>query len=278
MGQGQRGELWPAQGDIVRVPTIDGPMWVFRHDLYVSRSLIEYGEYAQGEADLFRQILKPGMAVVEAGANLGSHSVLLARGCAPGPFFAFEPQPRVFQVLCTNLTINGIANARAYPEALGAAAGTADIDVSNYGQPGNFGSASVRAQPRGLSERVRVSPLDDWQLPALHFLKVDVEGSELDVLRGAEATIRRCRPVIFTENDRAAHQPELVQLLSSWGYRLYWHVTPLFRLGNTNGRSDNIFGPTVALNMFCVPEESALSVTGLEQIDPKNWQSPVKAI
>lgn len=266
------------QGDIVRVQTADGPMWVFHQDMYVSRSLIEYGEYAYGEIDTFRQIVRPGMTVVEAGANLGSHSVMLAKSCAPGLFLAFEPQQRVFQVLCTNLTINGVTNAWVFPQALGAQTGTALIRVSDYSAPGNYGSASLHGSTGGLADPVRVSPLDDWQLPDLHFLKIDVEGFEVDVLKGAEATIRRCRPVIFTENDRAAQQAPLIALLASWQYRLYWHISPLFRPNNTNGNSVNVLGTTVAINMLCVPSESGIGITGFEEIDPNNWRSPVSAI
>ena len=59
-----------------------------------------------------------GGTVVEIGANIGAHSVALAKACFPGPLYLFEPQQRVFQILCANLALNGVTNAIAYPAAL----------------------------------------------------------------------------------------------------------------------------------------------------------------
>lgn len=264
--------------DTVRVDTIDGPMWVFRADQFVSRSLALYGEYAVAEVEVFRQLVRPGLTVVEAGANIGSHSVFLARACSPGPFFAFEPQQRVFQMLCANLTINAITNARAFPDALGVEAGVVEMALPDYRAAGNVGRATLLAEPQPLTggaARVRVSTLDAFDLPACDFLKIDVEGFEANVVKGAERTIRAHRPVIYTENDRKAQQGELIDLLAGLDYRLYWHVAPLFRPENHNRRPENVFGNLVALNMLCFPKEKTTSISGFEEIDPTNWASPV---
>lgn len=267
----------PSQRDTIRVDTVDGPMWVFAADAYVSRSLALYGEYAAAEVDVFRQIVRPGTTVVEAGANLGSHSVFLARQCAPGPFFAFEPQQRVFQVLCANLTINNVTNARAYPDALGDAPGLAEIATPDYASPGNFGAAALVTPQIASSAAlaVRVRTLDEFQLPACHFLKIDVEGSELSVLRGADETIKRHRPFLYVENDRAAHQKALIAHIHALGYRQYWHVAMLFRAQNFNRVAENVFGQVAALNMLCIPKESQIEVSAFEEIDPANWRSPM---
>lgn len=263
---------------VVRVETADGPMWVFRSDIYVSRSLAVYGEYVAAEAGVFRQIIKPGMHVVEIGANIGSHSVMLARACAPGPFLAFEPQQRVFQLLTTNLVVNGVQNARVYPEALGASHSVVEMNEPDYARRGNFGSFSLEkaGAARGRSIRVRVSPLDDWALDACHLMKIDVEGFECDVIAGATKTIQAHRPIIYTENDRADHQGRLIELISNLGYDLYWHVAPLFRPDNHNGVAENVFGDIASLNMICVPAERTFPVRGLNKIDPANWTSPIR--
>lgn len=255
--------------------TADGPMWVFSSDVYVSRSLALYGEYCAAEANVFRQLVKPGQTVVEAGANIGSHSVLLARLCAPGPVFAFEPQRRVFQVLCTNLTINGVRNAHAYPEALGAEDGEALIPEMDFTAPGNFGGISLGARPGGVALPVRVRRLDALGLEALHFLKIDVEGWEGSVLAGATATIHRHRPLLYVENDRSEKQGALIAQIAALGYRLYWHVAPLYRPDNPNRVAEDVFGNVASLNMLCVPAGSSLQVTGFAEIDPSNWRSPM---
>src|SRR6185437_4192192 len=100
-----------AGSDTKTLTTCHGPMLALAGDRYITRSLEVYGEFSAGEWDLFAQVVKPGMTVVEVGANIGAHSIALAKACAPGPLYLFEPQQRVFQILCANLALNGVTNA-----------------------------------------------------------------------------------------------------------------------------------------------------------------------
>src|SRR6185503_18246577 len=99
--------------DLEIYQTRDGPMMAFRHDVYIGRSLELYGEFSPSERELLGQLVKPGGVLVEVGANIGAHTIALARACAPGKLYAFEPQQRVFQVLCANLALNGVTNVVA---------------------------------------------------------------------------------------------------------------------------------------------------------------------
>lgn len=257
--------------------TRSGPMLALRADRYVSRSLELYGEYCPGEWRALKQLITPGMTVVEVGANMGAHSVDMARACAPGPFYAFEPQPRLFQILCANLALNDVGNAFAYPDACGEAEGEAVVPFVDYGAAGNFGGLGLApADAQGV--KVRVRPLDGLALAACHLLKVDVEGFEPQVLRGARRTIERCRPIIYIENDRQAQQQEVISLIAEQGYRLYWHTPMLFEPGNFRGVQENEFGAVVSLNMLCIPAERQSRVEGLAEIDPQNWTSPVRVV
>jgi FkbM family methyltransferase len=270
--------------DTVLVSTRHGPMFALAGDAYITRSLQLYGEYGHDEVDLFRQLIRPGMTVVEAGANIGTHSVMLARACAPGPLLAFEPQQRVFQLLCANLVMNGVTNALAFPDALGAEAGRALIPAIDYGANYNFGSVSIRNTDRdagpdwNAGQPTRVVTIDGLALPACGFLKVDVEGFEALVLEGARQTIARCRPLLYVENDRARRQADLIALIDGLGYAQYWHVAPLFSRDNFNRAEHDAFNGSVSLNMFCAPNESGLAISGFERIDPKNWRSPAGPI
>lgn len=253
-----------------------GPMLALAGDRYITRSLEVYGEFSGAEWSLLAQMVKPGMTVVEVGANIGSHSVALAQACFPGPLYLFEPQQRVFQLLCANLALNGVPNAVAYPEACSDEAGFVVVPPVDYGAEYNFGGVSVQPDVRGAQgQRVRATPLDSLQLPACHVIKIDVEGFEAQVLRGAAETIRKHRPLLYVENDRPAHQQEVISLIAGMEYRLYWHTPPLFSPDNFNGQPENVFPGIVSINMLAVPMERATAVKDMEAIDPANWTSPV---
>jgi FkbM family methyltransferase len=257
--------------------TRHGPMLAFKGDMYITRSLEVYGEFSGSEWRLLEQLAKPGMPVVEIGANIGAHTVALARRCAPGPLYAFEPQQRVFQLLCANLANNGVENVIAWPEACGESEGVALIPPLDYAGLQNFGGVSLQqATPGRSGTPVRVRPLDDLNLQQCGLIKIDVEGFEPQVLRGARETIARCRPVLYVENDRPDQQQEVISLIAEMGYRQYWHTPSLFDPGNFNGVAEDVFGRIVSLNLLCVPSEQGTKVEGVQEIDPTNWTSPVK--
>jgi len=263
--------------DIKTLQTRFGPMMALAGDQYITGSLEAYGEFSVGEWELFDQLVRPGMTVVEVGANIGAHSIPLARKCFPGPLFLFEPQHRIFQILCANLALNGIRNAIAYPEAGSDSPGFVVLPPLDYGAKGNFGGVSVRTEGEGVQGlRVRATPLDSLGLAVCHVIKIDVEGFEPQVLRGAANTIRGCRPVLYVENDREANQQEVISLIADMGYTMYWHLPPLFNAENFNGNAEDIFGNIVSVNILALPTEKGAAVGNATPIDPANWTSPVK--
>jgi FkbM family methyltransferase len=241
-------------------------MLAFTGDQFMTPTLEQRGEYAPDELSILLQFTRPHMTVVEIGANIGVHCIPLARKCAPGPLFAFEPQPRVFQVLCANLVRNELGNVFAYPEACGEVEGWATIPPLDYDAAQNYGAVSL--QPTGEPGiRVRVIALDSLQLATLGLLKIDVEGFEPMVLRGARQTIARCRPVIYVENDRPEQQGEVIGLLTEMGYTLYWHTPQLADAG--------VFEAiVVSVNMLATPSERGIKIHGAAPIDPDHWVSP----
>jgi FkbM family methyltransferase len=259
--------------DTKTVMTRHGPMMGLASDLIITRTLEVYGEYCPDELRMLLQLVKPGMTVVEMGANIGTHSVPLARQCFPGPIYLFEPQQRVFQILCANLAANGVRNAIALPEACSDTAGFVVVPPIDYDAVSNFGGVSVQADGEGVrGQRVRATPLDSLELPACDVLKIDVEGFETYALRGAAATIAKFRPALYVENDRVARQREVISLIAGMGYRMYWHYPRLFTPDNFNGYPDDIFGDVRSRNMLCLPHERTTAVTGLRPIDPQDWK------
>lgn len=90
-------------------------------------------------------------------------------------------------------------------------------------------------------------------MAACHFIKIDVEGMEGDVLAGAVETINRFRPALYVENDRKEKSTELIERLLGLDYRLYWHLPPLFNRKNFAGHEEDVFGQIVSVNMLCLP-------------------------
>jgi FkbM family methyltransferase len=241
-----------------------GTMMYLRQDIYVGRSFAEYGEYSEGEVDVFRQCLRPGDVALDIGANFGSHTIPLAQFVGPGgAVYAFEPQRILFQILCGNVALNEIGNVRALPVALGRAAGRTKVPALDYRGANNFGGIPLGAAE---GEDVAVVALDQVELPKARLIKIDVEGMELDVLAGARATLARCRPILYVENDRADKSEALVAQLLQDGYRMWWHTPPLYNPANFLGNPQNVFGNILSFNMLCLPREAATAPAGLREI------------
>jgi FkbM family methyltransferase len=154
------------------------------------------------EYEAFRVAIRPGETVIDAGANTGAYTVLFAQWVGPaGHVYAFEPVPRVARALRAQLALNGVSEQVTVVEAaLGHRTGHVTMIA-----PGTVG-INRRALPTdGPHDRVKVAivRLDDFCAerhinPGL--LKIDVEGAELDVLRGARRVLASSpRPRIFVE-------------------------------------------------------------------------------
>jgi FkbM family methyltransferase len=235
------------------------------HDVYIGRSLEVYGEFSEGEIELFRQFVKPGKVVVEVGANIGVHTVFLAQAVGPtGHIVAFEPQRIVFQTLCANLALNSITNVHCVQAAVGSKPGEIIVPLLDARREHNFGGLSLEGHQRG--ERVPVMTLDDLNLPQCYLIKIDVEGMEQAVLEGAAATVARFRPILYVENDRREKAAALIRTIDALGYNMYWHLPPLFNPQNFAGNPENIFGRIVSINMLCCPKELPQQVNGLQPV------------
>lgn len=240
-----------------------GPMLYNRNDIFIGGSLSAYGEFSLFEHDLFRQLIKPDDVVVEVGANIGAHTVQLANLVPNGVVHAFEPQRIVFQALCANVALNQCQNVFAYQEGVSDFIGEMMAPALPPTERMSFGSAGLAKH--GLNgEAVRVVSVDSMGFPNCNFLKIDVEGMEQDVLRGAERTIARCSPLIYVENDREDQSQALIELLQRFGYSCYWHFPPLFNPNNFKRNARNIFPGLVSVNMLCAPPD--FEIRGLRPV------------
>lgn len=187
-------------------------------DSFVGRSFDLYGEFSEIECQTFAKLIKPGQTVYDIGANIGAHTLAFARLVGAGGLVAaFEPQRVVFQILCANVALNGLSRVWTVWAACGRGLGEAKVPSLDYRQINNVGGLSLVGVPEG--ESVPTMPIDEVVAPSCHFIKIDVEGMEVEVLEGAAKTIERSRPIMLVERIKAESGP-LRQWLEGRGYAL----------------------------------------------------------
>lgn len=272
---------------ITTTPVRHGVLAYFRTDVYVGRCLELYGEHSPGEIRLFAALLgeprdEPdrGMIVAEAGAHVGDHTLALAKLVGPrGKVYAFEPQEALAGLLLTNLAMNAVNGwTFVVPVALGdGETEEAFFPEVNYFAPGNFGGVSLRAD--GTGSTVVSQALDNYGLDHLDLLKIDVEGMELALLRGAETTIKAHQPIIYLENDRVEKSADLIEWLTDEvDYKLWWHLPRMIDKDNYKGKISIVYPNMTSINMLALPAEGdvdgALASYDIEERD-RNRMWPV---
>ena len=182
------------------------------------------------EIDFHRAMARPGV-VVDAGAHEGRQTVPLA--ALPGTHVvAFEPLPAAFRRL--QAATAGVADrVTLRPEALSDRAGCITLGVPRVGGVAQEEWASIAKDYEAIRRAdPRVDGVDTWTVPAMPLdalvltdvtaIKVDVEGAEEEMLRGALGTLRRCRPVLsveIEERHRTGSTVAIPRLLRPLGYR-----------------------------------------------------------
>lgn len=246
-------------------------------DLYIGRALLKYGEYSELEWQLLEPLMFSGKDAIEVGANIGAHTVPMARKLAHmgQRLLAVEPQPVIFQNMCANIALNALFNVQAENAACSDVSGWLTFQALDPRHENNFGGVRMQIDGSG-NQRVRAVKLDD--LVAADFnaglIKIDVEGFEQKVLEGATKTITRCRPFIYLENDRVESSSSLIEYLWAADYALWWHLPRAFNPNNFAQNSINIYGDVVSFNMLAAPKELSLnlSLPAVESAD----QHPLK--
>lgn len=194
--------LKPAGEILTRVQNFD--VFINADDVGMSQQLLERGTYEEYETEIINNVLKPGMNVVNVGANFGYYALLAAsRIGSTGKVHAFEPEPYNFNLLTKNIKQNKIENIVANNFALGATKGKLSLftDSKNVGNP----SLSKLNVPNLKDEIiVAVTTLDDYFITNLKdasigVIHMDVQGSEGLVLEGAKNILKNPNLIIFME-------------------------------------------------------------------------------
>jgi FkbM family methyltransferase len=250
----------------------DGWLIANPNDFYIGAAIIRYGEYHREESDLMAQLLGPGSVVVEGGANIGAHTLALARAVGEtGRVIAFEPQPMIYHELCAVAALNGVSQIETRRQGLGREPGRLWVDqVDDPSTPHNAGNHSLKAE--GAGPPADIVRLDDvFAEPGaphrLDLFKLDVEGMESSALAGAEGVIARFQPALYVENDRRELSEALIRQIWSYGYAIWWHLPAMFSPQNFFGVAENAYVGFVSVNMLCLPKTTPHSVDGLMPVE-----------
>ncbi len=144
----------------------------------------------------FRQALRPGAVALDIGANVGCYSLLFGQWVGPaGKVFAFEPSPESFAGLCRHIALNHLAGV-VTPVRAAVSDASADVQLRGDGFQGTnrllFPGEPAGARSTFSAPAVTVDDFCEREKILPDLIKIDVEGSELAVLRGARRTIRAC--------------------------------------------------------------------------------------
>jgi FkbM family methyltransferase len=211
----------PDQPGLHRLRVLAGPLrGTYLSTPALTRLSFCLGTYQAGVVDLMKRFVAPGMTAYDLGAHMGYFTLLLSKLVGhDGRVFAFEPDPHNLRALRSNLEGNRHP-VTVTPAAVADASG--EVTFASFG----FSSVSHIADSRTPSDAVRITvpaiTLDDFVYrdgnPTPNFIKIDVEGAEARVIRGAERVLREASPVVVVEA-RRSHWVEVEGSMRDLGYR-----------------------------------------------------------
>jgi len=200
-----------------------------------TRSWIEWCLFLDGYFEyplvrLMQKLVQPGDTVFDAGANIGVHTLLLSRLVgATGHVFSIEPCTPILKKLRRNVALNKIENITILPYALSDESGNVTLfwreEDTNEGQATFWANGATNT-----TEMVRTVTLDqlvsEYNLSAVHLLKLDIQGAEFKALQGGYNTLLKHKPILIFEADwnwefSKVSFSEVQYFLEQLGYSLY---------------------------------------------------------
>lgn len=232
-----------------------GMLLAYEDDRYLGEAICNYGEYGQEEADFLLTLCPHNATIIEVGANAGYLTIPLA---SRYNVIAIEPQPSCYGLLVANVFLNQLyEKVMCINAACGEKSGHCYVPTIDYQSPGNHGGINMETEAQGIFQTmVKMKTVDEICGGPVRLIKADVEGMELDVLKGAKETISKYKPFLYVENDRKENSQELIEYIWSIGYDCMFHTPMLFNKDNYLGKPDNLWLGIGSINMICAPKEA----------------------
>jgi len=182
-------------------------------DLIQRHILLERSFYEIRLLEVIRGRVGKHATFIDAGANIGNHSIFFGKICQADRVYAFEPIPHMRNLLQHNIALNHAESVTVMPYALGAVSANAEVDRFNSS---NLGSTALVVSGLGS---IKVRPLDSFGIENVDLIKIDVEGAQDLVIKGATSTIERSNPILVIESfERDGERERTFALLERIGY------------------------------------------------------------
>jgi len=192
------------------IKTIDDQyLSVNPNDIYIGGELIRNGTWEIHIKNLLKGICREGMNIIDIGANIGTHTVLMSKLVGDkGNVYAFEPSKNHNEILFYNLMMNDCYNTKIYSY------GCSDKNENMYVDKRfldtkiqeNFGAIELKKESSNKDdEEIEIRSIDSFNFDKIDIIKIDAEGMENVVIIGMKNTISKYKPIIIVE----IHDPEL---------------------------------------------------------------------
>lgn len=191
--------------------------------------MLNFGNYEEIEINMAISLIKKGFTILDIGANIGWFSLTLSKKVPDINILAFEPIPKTFDYLRKNILLNKTENIKALNFGLSDKNGQS---IFYYYPEGSVNASLKNVSKHKKPQKItcKIKRLDDFvktNKTKIDFIKCDVEGAELFVLKGGVDTIKRDRPILFLEMLRKwsapfnYHPNDIIDLLTNIGYQCY---------------------------------------------------------
>jgi len=196
----------------------------FNTSSYVEWELFFRGYYEKNVIDAIKKILRPGFVAIDAGANIGTHTLIIGKLVGDsGKVFAFDPHPESTEKLKENISLNNLLNIKVLQLALSNKKGTMTL-FSYDDEMSDHGTASLYVLPRLQKNGVEVpvstidKVIEEENLNRLDFIKIDTRGSDFPIILGARESIKNFSPFIIFEYNK-----------ENWGHSGFkWEEAKIF--------------------------------------------------
>jgi FkbM family methyltransferase len=225
--------------------------------------------------------LKDSGTLVDVGANIGPIALPVAAKQRQWKVIAIEAHRGLSNVLAANTLNNQLYNVEVICGAVGAESGITTFPSVSLSSKINFGVLGTHLKDKIPSERVLMFSLDDFAPLNTRFVKVDVEGAEAQVLKGARNLIEKIRPIWLLEANKAdpyrGHTEEsareTMRVLLDADYSLFWFLAPFTTANSSRAPGDRSMQLRCDMNFLALPEGIA-NIWDLPQITDHNASWP----